>query len=106
MNTEQATEGRRVFRRYTAEDRDRLIREHAASGMTKKAFCAERGMHVSTFHWWLKVRKQAVRPQFAEVAVKRKVPPVEIELPGGRRFGLYINDQESVVRLIRGVLSC
>lgn len=106
MNTKQATEGRRVVRRYTAEDRERLIREQAESGMTQKAFCEERGINVSTFHWWRKEKRKVTVPKLAEVAVKRKAAPVEIELPGGRRFGLYINDQESVARLIRGVLTC
>jgi len=106
MNEEQATQSRRVIRHYSAEDRERLIREQAESGLTKKAFCEKRGVHVSTFHWWNKQRKKGARLQLAEVEVRHKVAPLEIELPGGKRFGLYINDEAAVARLIRGVFSC
>lgn len=105
MNEEQPTQSRRVIRHYSAEDRERLIREQAQSGMSKKDFCEERGVHVSTFHTWIKQRKTS-GPQLAEVEVKRKEAPIEIELAGGRRLGFYINDEAAVARLIRGVLSC
>jgi len=107
MNTEQATEGRRFLRRYTVEEREQLIREQAESGMTKKAFCKERGIHVSTFHGWRKDKQEAGGlQQLAEVEVVHKAAPVELVLPGGRRLGIYIHDEASVVRLIRGVMAC
>ena len=67
MNTEQTAEGRRVIRRHSVEDRERLIREQTESGMTKKAFCKERGIHVSTFHGWHKERNKTGGLQLAEV---------------------------------------
>ena len=105
MNTEQAAEGRRVVRRYSAEDRDRLIREQAASGLTKKAFCKERGIHVSTFHWWNKERRRSGL-QLARVEVRCNAAPVEIVLPDGKRLGIHIHDEGLVVRLLNGVFSC
>jgi transposase-like protein len=104
MNEEQATGSRRVIRRYSAEDRERLIREQAASGLTKKAFCKERGIHVSTFHWWNHQRKGSGL-QLARVEVKRNAAPVELELPDGRRLGLYIHDEGLVVRILHGIFS-
>jgi hypothetical protein len=46
---------RRVRRKAT--DRERLIQEQAASGLTKKAFCAQRQINLATFYTWAK-RKQ------------------------------------------------
>jgi len=81
MNEEQPTQSRRVIRHYSAEDRERLIREQAESGISKKDFCEERGVHVSTFHTWIKMRKTSA-PKLAEVEVKRRAAPIEVELPG------------------------
>ena len=36
-----------------------MIQEQAASGLTKKAFCARRQINLATFYAWAK-RKQAV----------------------------------------------
>lgn len=82
-----------------------MIREQAGSGMSKKDFCEVRGVHVSTFHTWVKQSK-AAGCQLAEVEIKQSVAPIEIELAGGRRLGFYINDEAAVARLLRGVLSC
>ena len=46
-------------RRRNATERERLIQEQAASGLTKKAFCARRQINLATFYAWAK-RKQAV----------------------------------------------
>jgi transposase-like protein len=102
MNEEQAAESRRVIRHFSAEDRERLIREQAASGLTKKAFCKERGIHVSTFHYWNKERKGSGL-RLARVEVRCNAAPVEIGLADGQRLGLYIYDEGLVVRLLRGV---
>ncbi len=94
------------MRRYSAEDRERLIREQAESGMTKKAFCEQRGIHITTFHGWRK-QSQSSAPQLAEVEVTAQAAPIEIALPSGKRLGLYLNgEDESLIKLIRGVLSC
>ncbi|MFT5239719.1 MAG: transposase-like protein [Kiritimatiellia bacterium] len=52
MNTEEPTKRRRVTRRYSAKGRLRLIDEHAASGLSKKAFCKQRGVNLGTFMGW------------------------------------------------------
>lgn len=112
MNTEQTTDGRRVLRRYSVADRERLRNEYHASGQTRQEFCLERGIKLMTFHGWFKKAKIASKSSdkgtsgFAEVQVKRRAAPLEIEMPGGKRFGLYINDEAAVSRLIRGVLGC
>lgn len=106
MNDEQATPGRRVIRRYSAEDRARLIRDHAASGLTKKAFCEEHGINVGTFMGWrnLPEAKQSASP-FAQVEVAADTSAaVEIMFPNGARVGIrHQGQREDLVALVRGV---
>ncbi len=107
MNTEEPTKRRRVNRRYSAKDRLRLISEHAASGLTKKAFCKQRGVNVGTFMGWrnLPVPKHQ-KPAFAKVDVPASTPPaaVEILLPNGVRVGIrHEGKQSDLIALVRGV---
>ena len=71
MNAEQPAERQRVHKRYTAEDRERLIQEQARSGLTKTAFCAREGIAFLIFHSW---RKKLL-------PVKRQTDLAEVELP-------------------------
>ncbi len=106
MNDEQPTRGRRVLRRYSAEDRARLIREHAASGLTKKAFCEQQGVNVGTFMGWrnLPVAKRDASP-FARVELAADTSAaVEIMFPNGARVGIrHQGQREELVALVRGV---
>ena len=108
MNAEQATEeSRRVKKRHSAEDRERLIKEYETSGLTRQAFCKERGLKVTTFHSWFKMRgKQPTG--FAEVEVPEpERAPIEVELPGGFRLGIRLHgDHNELIKLCRGILGC
>ena len=35
-----------------------VVREHGQSGMTVKAFCAERGLSEASFYWWRRELRQ------------------------------------------------
>ena len=108
MNAEEPTHGRRVIRRYSADDRERLVIEQAASGQTKKAFCEQRGINIGTFHGWRKrgagVAKRATAT-FAQVDVPVQVPAaVEILMPNGVRVGIrHEGKQTELIALVRGV---
>ena len=106
MNDEQPTPGRRVLRRYSAEDRTRLIREHAASGLTKKAFCEQRDINLGTFMGWrnFPAVKQDASP-FAEVELSTDTSAtVEIMFPNGARVGIrHQGHREDLVALVRAV---
>ena len=104
METEEATPRRRVTRRYSAEDRKRLVREHAASGLTKKAFCAQHGINVGTFMGWRKLG-QVPAAVFAQVDVPPPSPAaVEVLLPNGVRVGIrHEGRREDLICLVRGV---
>ena len=116
MNAEQATTGdgsavavarnKSGKRMYGVEERERLIREQAESGLSKVEFCAQHGIHTTTFYGWAKRMKGAM-PQLAEVETSSGVAPIEIALPNGKRLGIYINGGNgALVDLIRGVLGC
>ncbi len=81
--------------------------EYHASAKTKKAFCAERGVNLGTFHGWFK-RATSSKQVLAEVEVASGVQaPIEIALPSGKRLGIYLNgEDESLIKLVRGVLAC
>ena len=107
MNEKQPKQGRRVNRRYSAEDRVRLIGEHAASGLTKKAFCREQGINLGTFCGWrnLPAAKNA-SSVFAQVEVPADTTAaaVEIMFPNGARVGLrHQGGREELIALVRGV---
>ncbi|WP_295450859.1 hypothetical protein [uncultured Thiodictyon sp.] len=106
----KTTAGRRC--RFTAEERHRLIQEHAASGLTKKAFCARRRIKLTTFYAWAQRAHTAVAtrsPAFAQVEVCASSPAtspaaVEVLLPNGARIGIrHQGKSQELIALIRGV---
>jgi len=78
MKAERSTGGRRVIRRYSAEDRARLVEEHSQSGQTKKDFCAQQGIAIQTFYGWAKRRELQRGPRFARVEV---AAPIQVTAP-------------------------
>ena len=106
MNEEQPKQGRRVNRRYSAEDRVRLIGEHATSGLTKKAFCRQQGINLGTFCGWRNLPAAKSKSSvFAQVEVPSDTTAsVEIMFPNGARVGIrHQGDREELVALVRGV---
>jgi len=111
MKTKRSARRRRVLTRYSAQDRERLIREQADSGLTKKAFCSQRGVNLGTFHGWSRPGRGAqAKPVFAQVDV---IPPaqasaaVEVLLPNGARVGIrHQGKRDELVALVRGVAGC
>ncbi len=112
MNTEiPATEGRleearsrRILKRYSTEERERLIREYKSGNQTQQAFCEERGINPTTFSGWFKHR-QRKDGGFAEVELTAPDAPLEVSLPNGLRIGLrYGGQPEALVDFVRRVL--
>ena len=97
--------------RYSAEDRKKLIKEHAQSGLTKKDFCKERRINLGTFYAWAKKRKNnnslPAASGFAEVDVQLMQSAVEVLLPNGARIGIqHTGNRNELVSLVRGVAGC
>ncbi len=106
MNGEQPTQGRRVLRRYSAGDRVRLIREHAASGLTKLAFCERECINLGTFMGWRNLpAARDASAVFAQVEVAADTSAaVEIMFPNGARVGIrHEGRREDLIALVRGV---
>ncbi len=107
MNTKTTKRRRRVPARYSAEDRERLIKEHAESGLTKKEFCKERRINLGTFYAWVKKKRLPVAAVFAEVDVPLMKSAVEVLLPNGARIGIqHTGSRNELVSLVRGVAGC
>ena len=109
MNTEGPTRKRRVKTQYSVADRKRLVREHAQSGQSKKAFCEQRGINVGTFMGWRNIKpSKKSKPAFAKIEVAAGVSAdVEILLPGGARIAIRGSGKRAdLVALVRGVAGC
>jgi transposase-like protein len=110
MKAKRSTRGRRVVTRYSAEDRERLIKEQAQSGETKAGFCRKRGINLGTFHGWPKHTQAVVRkPRFAEVETSSAwtQAAVEVLLPNGARIGIrHQGKREDLIAVVRGVAGC
>jgi transposase-like protein len=106
MKAKQSAQLRRVRVRYGAEDRERLIQAQAQSGLTKRAFCAQRQINLTTFYAWAKRKSVAVQtPAFAQVEIAAGLQAaVEVLLPNGARVGIrHQGRRDELAALIRGV---
>jgi len=105
--TRSTRKGRRLTR-YSAEDRERLVREHAGSGQSKREFCAQRGIALQTFYGWSKRRELRSDARFAQVEVAAPTQAaVEVLLPNGVRIGIrHHGRRDELVALVRGVAGC
>jgi len=97
-------QNRRVVRRRNAEDREQLIDEFKASGLTQRAFADRVGVHPATLSQW--VRKASVTQEgFTELSVPISAPaPIEVDLPNGVRIRVRTTgDVSRTAELIRAV---
>ena len=91
MKSKRLTKKRRVLQRYSAEDRERLIRKYHASGQSKAAFCRSEQLNLGTFCGWLG-RYATGTAGFAEVVMSDVAIPspiaaapdrIEVRFPDG-----------------------
>jgi transposase-like protein len=91
----------------------RMVRGHARSGMSIRAYCARHDVKEPAFYWWRRelARRDAGKPRsrvaaFVPVVVEAapdRVESVTIELRGGRTLRLPSIPVEQVVELIRAL---
>jgi transposase-like protein len=86
------------------EEKRRLIEGYAASGMTRREYCAKHGIAVSTLDYWRLKRK----PKLVRVAIKgvtetqRSRSGFTLTLGNGRRIeSSWIFAEADMARLIR-----
>jgi hypothetical protein len=73
------------------EEAERLVGEFEQSGMTRKAFCVERGVAVHTLDYYrhrLRLKAVATIPQLlpVELIEAGSISPLRVELANGRRI--------------------
>jgi len=84
------------------EEKRRLIEGYAASGMTRREYCAKHGIAVSTLDYWRLKRK----PKLVQVAIdpQQARPGFTLTLTNGRRIeSSWSFTEADLVRLIRAV---
>jgi hypothetical protein len=89
----------------------RVVRGHATSGMSIRAYCAQRGAKEPAFYWWRAelARRDAVKPAAFVPVVVEAAPPVQaeglvLELRGGRALRLPASlAMEKVGALVRSI---
>jgi hypothetical protein len=71
----------------------RMLEEYRASGLSRRAFCEERRMPLTTFDYWrreheIKARKQARAPRMVrvKVAANESAGQFTLSLANGRRI--------------------
>ena len=82
------------------------MREQVQSGLTKKAFCAQRQIGLHTFCGWAKKRRPTEQPpSFAQAEILACTQAAaEVLLPNGARGGIrHQGRRDELVSLIRGV---
>ena len=88
------------------EEKRRLIEGYAASGMTRREYCAKQGIAVSTLDYWRRKRK----PKLVRVAIQGAMarqqagPGFTLTLTNGRRIESSWSFAEAdLARLLRAV---
>jgi hypothetical protein len=75
-----------------------IMKEQADSGLSKKAFCAERGIHTATFYYWQR-RLQELSLQEESMGFQQVLPVHEHELSIRLRGGEVIMHSRSLKAL-------
>lgn len=89
MNTDTPTERQRALRRFMPADRERLVAEFRASGLSCRAFSAQHGVKLATFYGWLQRKPKLETAAFASVEVPlRAAAPIEVLFPNGVRVAI------------------
>lgn len=85
----------------------RLLREQAASGLSKQAFCAQHGIKPARFYYWQRRLREEAAEQTGEAgfhAITLNRPAtVELRLPGGTRLSVSGDNVEQLAALVRAI---
>lgn len=89
----------------TAQEKEALVKEYRASGLSLKAFAEGRGVADSSLAYWVKKRDMG---RFAEVKVAMPAQmPVEVELRNGIRIRVCCEGKRlGLAELIRDAARC
>jgi hypothetical protein len=80
----------------------RVVEEFAASGLTRREFCSQRGIALTTFDYWRGQFRATPRLVKVEVARPAAAESFTLRLANGRSIeNLRRFDEEELARLIR-----
>ena len=101
---------KRRGRRAASDDVWRpVVAEFRRSGLSRRAFCDETGVALSTLGWWLtKARRAAPVPAFTEVRLPGLVPPAPsqswaVEILTGEGVTIRYRDAVAVADLLHAL---
>lgn len=80
-----------------------LLVEQAGSGLTKKAFCTERGINPATFYYWQRRLREPAQAGFHRVEPPPPAAPVVVRLLGGTCVELPGDDVDYLARVVRAL---
>ena len=109
MKAKHGKRMRRAIQRRSAEERERLIAEYRASGLSRREFAQQNGINPLTFHGWFnkKLRRPGNRNSEVKFVEASVVAPrsvgirATLELPKGGRLrieGLSVEDLAGLIR--------
>lgn len=89
----------------TKEEMHQLVDGWASSGLTRRQYCKEVGIKLSTFSYWVSKKKEALTDLSGFVKVDTSSPisraVIEIGYPNGVKLTLHRSDLSLVSQLIR-----
>ena len=110
----KATKRGRVTRRTTAAERETLLQEYEASGLSRREFAERKGINLLTFHCWFSKRLEnqaGNRPltKFVKVALPdaaKRTITVVAESSSGLRIRIEGLGLHEIASLLREVPTC
>ena len=95
------------MKRYSVEERERLVEEWRQSGKSKWAFAKELGLSAQTLNNWTKKAEKEGKVQFVEVSaqLEREADQGRTGLLGARTFcarEVVVEQEDARVRLPQG----
>lgn len=102
----------RKKRRYTREERERILSAYRSSSQTQKGFCREVGLPLATLGQWLSRSRQPddtgklIEVSLPTALTNAAAASLAIELPGGIVVRIAAGTSASWVREIIHVLRC
>ena len=115
METElEPSEGKRPSRprRFSAEERERLLEAYERSGKTQRAFAEDNGVAVSTLLSWLSRKRKSKQeaPGWESVSLSLGAASWEVVLPGGTCVrapaGISVEELARLIERLEGRRSC
>lgn len=100
----------RIHRAVPRKAIEQLISEFKRSGLTQQEFARQRGLKLTTFHYWLYRRARPMAPKLVEVEMPPSLASVasahyRLELPGGKVLSfsgpLRVEELKQLCHLLR-----